>query len=234
MSSTSPMQSNNPHAICGAKTRSGKPCQSKPMPNGRCRMHGGSTPHGAELPQFKHGKFSKYLPNRLMEIYEDVESDLEHNLLSRNIKLRETFLREKLAMLDDAPDSREAWEQLRDSVDEMTRAFENDDLGLVKIGLMSLDRLINNMQAYHMAVDEIRSDLAEQRKDKQTLSAIEYKGENAVPITELMSFVSAILNLISTTVSNANERNKIYDAIDRLTRVEESPAREPVAIEASG
>ena len=29
---------------CGAKTRSGAPCRSKRMPNGRCRMHGGSTP----------------------------------------------------------------------------------------------------------------------------------------------------------------------------------------------
>jgi hypothetical protein len=28
----------------GAKTRSGKPCQSPAMPNGRCRMHGGLSP----------------------------------------------------------------------------------------------------------------------------------------------------------------------------------------------
>lgn len=26
---------------CGAKTRSGSPCRSAAMPNGRCRMHGG-------------------------------------------------------------------------------------------------------------------------------------------------------------------------------------------------
>jgi hypothetical protein len=26
---------------CGAKTRSGAPCRSAAMPNGRCRMHGG-------------------------------------------------------------------------------------------------------------------------------------------------------------------------------------------------
>ena len=34
------------HAICGAKTRSGKPCQSPPMAGQkRCRMHGGSSPN---------------------------------------------------------------------------------------------------------------------------------------------------------------------------------------------
>jgi hypothetical protein len=29
--------------ICGAKTRAGKPCNGQPMPNGRCRMHGGKS-----------------------------------------------------------------------------------------------------------------------------------------------------------------------------------------------
>ncbi|MFN2473445.1 MAG: HGGxSTG domain-containing protein [Sphingomicrobium sp.] len=29
---------------CLARTRSGKPCQSPAMPNGRCRMHGGPSP----------------------------------------------------------------------------------------------------------------------------------------------------------------------------------------------
>jgi hypothetical protein len=30
-------------AKCGAKTRSGEPCKSRSMPNGRCRMHGGKS-----------------------------------------------------------------------------------------------------------------------------------------------------------------------------------------------
>ena len=29
---------------CGAKTRRGTPCRAPAMPNGRCRMHGGSSP----------------------------------------------------------------------------------------------------------------------------------------------------------------------------------------------
>ena len=38
-------ESEETHAICGAKTRSGKPCRQRPMlGQRRCRMHGGSTP----------------------------------------------------------------------------------------------------------------------------------------------------------------------------------------------
>lgn len=45
---TPPAPTTEPHTtptICGAKTRSGKPCQQRPIRGGtRCRMHGGSTP----------------------------------------------------------------------------------------------------------------------------------------------------------------------------------------------
>lgn len=37
--STNPMQ-----ALCGAHCRTtGQPCKNHPMPNGRCRMHGGKS-----------------------------------------------------------------------------------------------------------------------------------------------------------------------------------------------
>lgn len=54
-----------PHAlnICGAKTRNGRPCQSKPVKNKkRCRMHGGAKGSGAPIGNqnaLKHGYYSK-------------------------------------------------------------------------------------------------------------------------------------------------------------------------------
>lgn len=45
---------------CLARSRSGKPCQSPAMPNGRCRMHGGPSPGAPKGNQnaFKHGRYS--------------------------------------------------------------------------------------------------------------------------------------------------------------------------------
>jgi hypothetical protein len=53
-------------ARCGAKTRHGKECRAPAMPNGRCRMHGGSstgprTVEGLERSRrarWKHGLYS--------------------------------------------------------------------------------------------------------------------------------------------------------------------------------
>jgi hypothetical protein len=57
------MQSKSPMRLsrrCGARTRSGSRCRSPAMPNGRCRMHGGTSP-GAPMGNknaFKHGHYT--------------------------------------------------------------------------------------------------------------------------------------------------------------------------------
>ena len=54
-----------PHALgyapaprCRARTRTGQPCRSPAMPNGRCRMHGGKSPGAPKGNKnaFKHGR----------------------------------------------------------------------------------------------------------------------------------------------------------------------------------
>jgi len=63
--STLPLAQSCPR--CSARTRSGAPCKSPAMQNGRCRMHGGMstdprTPEGLERMQranTRHGNYSK-------------------------------------------------------------------------------------------------------------------------------------------------------------------------------
>jgi uncharacterized protein YjcR len=55
---------------CGARTRSGKQCQSPAMPNGRCRLHGGQStgaPKGNKN-ALKHGRYSAEAIARRREI----------------------------------------------------------------------------------------------------------------------------------------------------------------------
>src|SRR5215472_14607218 len=57
-SMTLPLAQSSPR--CGAKTRSGNPCRSPAMPNGRCRMHGGLSPGAPKGNQnaLKHGRYT--------------------------------------------------------------------------------------------------------------------------------------------------------------------------------
>jgi uncharacterized protein YjcR len=45
---------------CGARTRSERPCLSPAMPNGRCRMHGGTSPGAPKGNKnaLKHGRYT--------------------------------------------------------------------------------------------------------------------------------------------------------------------------------
>lgn len=220
------MQSTNPHTICGAKTRSGKPCQSKPMPNGRCRMHGGATPHGAALPQFKTGKHSKYLPARLAAIYEDIESDLEASILSRNIRLRESLIRERLSWLEDAPDSAQVWVELRTLIDDVHLAYSRMDDGKMALTLMKINRLIDERNLYHQTAAEIRKDLNEQRNDTNAKATITQKSESMISAPELMAFMGAFLAQIAQIVSSKKELQLIHDAAYRLSSAKQSDTGE--------
>jgi uncharacterized protein YjcR len=57
------MQNKSPMHLsprCGAGTRRGSQCQSPAMPNGRCRMHGGTSPGAPKGNRnaWKHGIYS--------------------------------------------------------------------------------------------------------------------------------------------------------------------------------
>lgn len=225
---------NEQAAQCTAKSKStGERCKN-PCVTGstKCRLHGGKSLKGAEHPQFKDGRYSKYMPVRLQAIYQEIEQDLEANILSRNIHLREALIRQKLEMLEDAPDSQQAWNELRTLVDDVHTAYNKMDDAKMTLTLEKINRVIDERVLYHMAATEIRKDLNEQRNDTTAKANISMKGESAISAAELMAFVGAIMNLISSTVSNSKERESIYHAIQRLTSTQESASGEFVEIEA--
>src|SRR5688572_15172438 len=85
---------------CGAKTRSGAQCAQPAMPNGRCRLHGGKTPRGIASANFKHGRYSSALPDRLVGRYLQAVSDPELIALHHDIALVDAFISDVLPRLD--------------------------------------------------------------------------------------------------------------------------------------
>lgn len=108
---------------CGArtKTRSGSTCKNNAMANGRCRMHGGKTPVGAALPQFKTGKWSKYLPERLLARYEEAQLDSRLLELRNEVALVDTRLAELLERIDTGQ-ANSIWRSLKEKYAEAIQA----------------------------------------------------------------------------------------------------------------
>jgi hypothetical protein len=107
---------------CGAKLRK-KPgvfCKKFPVPGrNRCYLHNGNAASGAAIGTFKHGRYSKVLPQRLLQKYETARKDPE--LLSHQAELRliDAHLGELLEKIKDCngPDvvrrAREVWKDLQ-------------------------------------------------------------------------------------------------------------------------
>jgi hypothetical protein len=96
-----PSPTTNPK-ICGAANRAGEPCKRAPMKNGRCSKHGGMTPVGVASPHFKHGKYSKYLPQRLKTTFDEAIKQESGTMLdhSAEVALYNSRLVELISALD--------------------------------------------------------------------------------------------------------------------------------------
>lgn len=204
--------------ICSGHKTDGSPCNSPIVcANGKCKKHGGLTPRGVDSPHFKTGKHSLYyLPTKLKAIAESIPAEFDKDVLSRNTLLTEAFIRQKLETLEDAPDSREAWEALRSELDKLIKAFSDEQYGQVAISLDRIGRLVDERILYHMGVSEIRRDLAEQRANQKAIADIEFKGQNAIPVSQLIKFLLAITEIAGVVISNPKERYALFDGIDGL------------------
>ncbi|RJG10927.1 hypothetical protein D3879_14705 [Pseudomonas cavernicola] len=84
-------------ARCGAKTRSGQPCQSQAMPNGRCRMHGGKAgeTHKGNQNARTHGIYSAFLSDDEKGAWDSLElGRVDDELRLTRIRLMRALARE--------------------------------------------------------------------------------------------------------------------------------------------
>lgn len=109
--------------VCGAKTKSGKPCQSTVLyPNGRCHLHGGPTPTGMNAPRWKHGRYSQYMPKNLLQDYERMLENDDLLTLRDEIALIDALIANRLRELPTG-EAGALWLEVKDKFQAMRRAM---------------------------------------------------------------------------------------------------------------
>lgn len=193
---------------CGAKKRDGTPCKAPAMPNGRCRIHGGKSPSGIASGTFKTGKFSKYLPDGLLAVYDDVQGD--ENLLSvrGDIQLLDVLIRSKLVNLDTG-ESAAHWDQLLKLIGTARKGYKNSDLGLFEGALDEMEALVDKRRLHYATEQEIGAQLEQRRKLVDTEQKIILSKENAVTTEQAMLLVSALLSSVKANVTDASALTRI-------------------------
>lgn len=225
-----PMQLKPEPQRCGAKTRNGgKPCQNWGMLNKRCRMHGGKTPRGIASANWKHGRFSKYLPTGLRHRYEEELGDPELLALNDEIALLRSRLSTLLEKLDFAPDSGSTWVALRRELDQFESAQQYAS------GLPKGDARVEKMREVSQLFDQLKSTIKRGAAEwaawreiitltdqVKRLTESEQKrrvaGEHILGMHDVMALFDYMVNLINDIVSDPREKARISDGLIKLSR----------------
>jgi hypothetical protein len=205
------------HPRCGARNRQGEPCRNAPsMGRSRCRFHGGHTPVGAAHPRFRTGRYSRYLPRRLAERFQELLRDPHLLSLNREIALVDARLEQLLARTQ-TTESAASWEMLHNAKESLVAARARGDVEGVKTALSLILEVVDRGQDDASAWDQIRAAI----HDRRLLVASESKrlldGRHSVSLDNVAALMTVIGNAIKLAVPDVAVRRTLIRELSQLT-----------------
>jgi len=206
---------------CTAKAKStGKQCTRHAMVGKNvCYVHGGKSLSGVASPSFKTGKYSKYLPARLMERYNDALAD--NNLLE---------LRDQIAVVDarladlllrvDTGESGAIWKSLQVTWYEMVAARQDGDHAAQAKALNAIGALIKNGFEDNAAWIDIRSTLIMRKQLVESERKRLVEMQQMISAEKAMVLIAAIAGLVKEHVKDRDALIAISEGLTRLVAVD--------------
>lgn len=203
---------------CTAKSkRSGAQCK-RPAMAGKavCYHHGGATPAGPTLPQFKTGRYSKYLPERLRGRYEEAQGDREILVLRDEIALADARLADLLTRVD-AGESGALWKELKELVERLGTAVESADLDVARGALKGLAEVVKRGSTDASAWQEVQGVmmLREHLVRSERLRLVQM--QQMITVEQAMTLIAALTESVRRHVSDADALRGIAADLVRLT-----------------
>ena len=209
--------------LCGAKTKSGGRCRQAAIRNGngRCRMHNGAAAVGPAASQWKHGRYSRYLPADLAAAYRESLNDPSQLALNHELALVDSRIAQLLERLDrKGGPSRPA---VRASVERLRQVLR------VKLG-RDADTLLAELTAVlETAGDEQRlwGQLHVAIGQRGRLADVERKrleaAEKVLTEAQALALVGALADTVRRNVTDREALRRINEDITRVLR----PSRLP-------
>jgi hypothetical protein len=157
-------------AVCGARTRNGRPCQRAPLAGRtRCRLHGGASLAGSASPRFKHGRYSKYIPRGLRKIHDATSQDEELLSLKDDVRLLQTRQIQLLQRLGQAP--LPPWGEAQQLFKSASEGPEQDRAP----AFAALGELLSQGAASARQQEQAWAELREVTQEKAKVAAAEWK-----------------------------------------------------------
>lgn len=196
--------------------RTGEPCQGKAV-KGRttCRMHNGNAKRGLALPQTKDGRYSKYLPTRLLERYAQQATDPALLSLREEITLLDARLADVLRRVDTG-ESGQLWNGARATYKLLTQAMRDGDAAATRIQLADLDAYLGRGVADWAAWSEIHKLLNQRKALVESERKALLDAHNAMTVDQGMVMVEALIQAVRAHVRDPKALQGISTDLGRI------------------
>ena len=210
----------NRKAHCGAKTRDGSPCQRAPLlGRTRCKLHGGRTPIGPGLPQFKDGRHSRYLPTRLAARYDEAQADQRLLELRDDIALLDARIADLLARVDTG-EAGSLWKQARDAYQAMLRAQRSGDSAAAEDRLRAVGDLLDRGAADHALWSEIMALLDPRRRLVESERRRLLETDQMIAAERVLVLIATVADIVKRYVTDRQALAGISEELRRLAHAD--------------
>ena len=183
-----------------------------------CRLHGGKSLVGIACSQYRSGRYSTYLPERLRERYEQAEGDAELLSLKSEVALTDARLIDLLARVDTG-ESGQLWANLKKAHEEFKVYRLARDVPKMNVALAKIEALLDSAVQDHTAWGEIGT-LIERRKLTESEAKRLITLQQMLTTEEAMALAYRLVDIVTRHVT---DKHVLRDIVVDLTALVEQP-----------
>jgi hypothetical protein len=172
-------------------------------------MHGGKSLKGPQLPQYKDGRYSKYMPARLSERYTIALADEKMLEQREEIALLGTRLQELLSQLTDMSQRDALWQKLGKLWGELMTAAREGKKEKQQETANEIEALINGAPNDTAVWLEIQEVIEQRRKVVESERKRMVEAQEFVSVEQAMMVAHFLMDSINKHVSNNDEKRAI-------------------------
>lgn len=202
---------------CNAtRKHDGEKCQ-QPVVEGmeKCRFHGGKSLKGVAAPSFRDGRYSKYMPARMLDKYHESLKDPAALTQRHELALIESRI-EDLIKRTDSGESGALMKELRGIARQHEQAVRSNDPAEVMRTMKELVGMIKQANSDYRAWDDIHRWTMAREKMVASERKRQQDAKQTVTLSEMMAIISALGEILRRHVTDMGVLNAVTTDIGRL------------------
>lgn len=217
----------------GTSKQTGKPCRAFAMKGKEvCKNHGGESPTGMASPNYKHGRRSRALPDRMLANFVDAQTDTRLLELRDNIATLEARELDLLSQVATG-NSTEMWKQLRVQYVAVRRLLfetpqsndpdvQREQMEALSIAMAEIDRLTTEGANEWLTWKEAEKVAEQKRRFIDSERRYLLQMESLYTSQEVIALTQRFLDLARTTIIDDRDRKLLIEGIHEIIATEKA------------